>query len=305
MGKLNEHIHNNRPAWLAWLASTRLARLAFVLTALVVSTNASAYYKLVFDPWTTAQVTANAAAQEEIEKKHNERLDTISAKQQKILQYTTTMETIKELYRISMTNVRGFGEETAYYKEMVELSADILMNVPTVTKFIAQNPGKNYILCLNELTDIVLETEGLVNDFVNIVNNGKVVNPLKKPKAPSSCPNCGGTSIKTYKTGGAHSYVFVCQRCGHVEYGKAGTTGGKNEGDGYNFMDRYTRLTLANRIYGKLMTIKRKMDAMVMMCQFGTWGDAFFAIDPESWAAVYSATNFADGLIMDWNRLGV
>ena len=47
------------------------------------------------------------------------------------------------------------------------------------------------------------------------------------------------------------------------------------------------------------------MDAMVMMCQFGTWGDVFFAIDPESWAAVYSATNFADGLIMDWNRLGV
>lgn len=161
MGKLNEHIHNNRPAWLAWLASTRLARLAFVLTALVVSTNASAYYKLVFDPWTTAQVTANAAAQEGIEKKHNERLDTISAKQQKILQYTTTMETIKELYRISMTNVRGFGEETAYYKEMVELSADILMNVPTVTKFIAQNPARTTSSALTSSPTLSLRPKDL------------------------------------------------------------------------------------------------------------------------------------------------
>jgi hypothetical protein len=58
------------------------------------------------------------AAQKLIEDKHNERLDTISAKQKKILQYTATMEGIKELYHLTMTNVRGFGEETAYYKEI-------------------------------------------------------------------------------------------------------------------------------------------------------------------------------------------
>lgn len=233
--------------------------LVMCAALLVASLNAHAGWKVVFDPWTTAQVTTNAGEQKLIEDKHNERLDTISAKQKKIAQYTATMESIKELYRISMTNVRGFGEDTRFYKEIGELSLDILTGVPTVTKFLVKHPGKNYVLCLNELTDIMLETEGLVADFVNIVNNGKVRNPLKKAKS----------------------------------------------NDGYNFLDRYTRVTLAYRIYGRLLDIKYRMDAMVMMCQFGTWNDVFFAIDPETWATVYAASNIADGLIMDWNRLGV
>jgi hypothetical protein len=93
---------------------------------------------LVYDPKTIGQVAANTAAQKLIEDKHNERLDTISAKQKKILQYTATMEGIKELYHLTMTNVRGFGEETAYYKEIFQLSADILTSVPTVTKYILE-----------------------------------------------------------------------------------------------------------------------------------------------------------------------
>lgn len=228
-----------------------------ILSCIVIS--ASAGWKVVFDPWTTAQVTANAGAQEVIEKKHNQRLDTISAKQKKIAQYTATMESIKELYRISMTNVRGFGEDTRFYKEIGQLSVDILTNVPTVTKFLVKHPGKNYILCLNELTDVMTETEGLVSDFVNIVNNGKVKNPLKKAKSD----------------------------------------------DGYNFLDRYTRVTLAYHIYGRLLQIKYKMDAMVMMCQFGDWGDVFFKIDPQSWATVFQTNYMVDGLINDWNRLSV
>ena len=96
----------------------------------------------------------------------SERLDTISEKQKKILQYTATMEGIKELYHLTMTNVRGFGEETAYYKEIFLLSADILTSVPTVTKYIFSHPVKNYVLCLNELSDVVIETEGLIHDFI-------------------------------------------------------------------------------------------------------------------------------------------
>lgn len=283
-------------------------RLAIITAIMLfgITINANAGYKLVYDPWTTAQVTANAGEQKLIEDEHNKRLDTISAKQQKILQYTATMESIKELYRLSMTNIRGFGEDTKFYKEIVQLSADILTNVPTVTKFLVKNPGKNYILCLNELTDVVIETEGLVTDFVNIVNNGKVINPLKKPKGPSSCSACGGTNIKTIKTGNnSSSYVFVCQKCGHVDYSNSTTTGGNNKGDGYNFLDRYTRVTLAYRIYGRLLDIKYRMDAMVMMCQFGTWGDVFFAIDPESWAAVFQGSYIVNGLINDWNYLGI
>ena len=118
----------------------------YVITAtmlLLATSQAFAGWRLVYDPKTTGQVAANTTAQKLIEDKHNERLDTISAKQKKILQYTATMEGIKELYHLTMTNVRGFGEETAYYKEIFQLSADILMSVPAVTKYIASNPVKN------------------------------------------------------------------------------------------------------------------------------------------------------------------
>ena len=77
------------------------------------------------------------------------------------------------------------------------------------------------------------------------------------------------------------------------------------QGDGYNFMDRYTRLTLANKIYSRLLEMKYKMDVMVMMCQFGTWGEVFFAIDPESWASAYQASGMVDGIIRDWNGIGI
>ena len=225
---------------------------------LLATTQAFAGWRLVIDPKTIGQVTANTAAQKAIEDKHNERLDTISAKQKKILQYTATMEGIKELYHMTMTNVRGFGEETAYYKEIFLLSADILTSVPTVTKYIFSHPVKNYVLCLNELSDVVIETEGLIHDFIDVVNNGKVRLP-DNPIIRQKIPNGGGR----YNMG---------------------------QGDGYNFMDRYTRLTLANKIYSRL---------------YDTWGEVFFAIDPESWASVYQASGMVDGIIRDWNGIGI
>ena len=108
-----------------------------------VTMQSFAGWRVVVDTKTIAQVSANAAAQKAIEDKHNERLDTISDKQKKILQYTATMEGIKELYHLTMTNVRGFGEEAAYYKEIFQLSADILTSVPTVTKYSLTHPVKN------------------------------------------------------------------------------------------------------------------------------------------------------------------
>jgi hypothetical protein len=250
-----------------------IALMLIAAMLLCIAIYARAGWRVVVDPWTTAQVTANAGAQKIIEDQHNERLDTISAKQKKIMQYTATMESIKELYRISMTNIRGFGEETAYYNEIFNVSAEILTTLPTVTKYIATHPVKNYVLCLNEISDVAIETEGLIHDFIDIVNNGKI----KRPKIPildKYIPNGGGR----YSMG---------------------------QGDGYNFLDRYERLTLANSIYTRLMEIKYKMQVMEMMCQFGTWGDVFFALDPVSWASVFQASYMVDGLIKDWNGLSI
>ena len=245
--------------------------IVLILASFTFSLPASAYWKIVADPWTTAQVTANTTAQLLIENKHNERIDTISAKKKKTLQYTAVMEGIKELYQLSMTNIKGFGEETTYYKEICLLSADILSGIPTVTKFIATHPVKNSILCYNELADVVIETEGLIHDLIDIVNNGKIRLP-DNPVIRQKIPNGGGR----YNMG---------------------------QGDGYNFMDRYTRLTLANKIYSRLLEMKYKMDVMVMMCEYGTWNDAFYTLDPVTWATVFETKYIVDGLIHDWNAL--
>ena len=279
-------------------------RLLVIMLASVLLTDAHAAWRVVIDPWTAGQVAENTASQKLIEEQHNTRLDSISSKQQKIMQYTAAMETIKELYRISMQNITGFGEETKYYGEICQLTLSIMTDVPTVLEYIAKSPVKNYILCLNEMNNVVLETEGLVADFVDIVNNGKIHNPFKKATVITTCPRCGG-NLKTIDTGSKDvPHVYVCQKCGWNTNKNVSTE--ENVGDGYNFLDRYERLTLANRIYSRLLEIHYKMEAMKYMCEYANGlSDVLFAIDPESWATWFTAKNMIDGIINDWNSLDV
>jgi hypothetical protein len=259
---------------------------------------------VVIDPWTTAQVTANTTAQGLIENQHNARLDSMSSKQQKIMQYTAAMETIKELYKLSMQNISGFGEESKYYGEICQITLDIMTQVPTVLDYISNSPVKNYILCVSEISDVITETEGLVADFVDIVNNGKIHNPLKKASDITKCQRCGG-DLKTIKTGNPDKpYVYVCQKCGWNTDSNVGAE--ENEGDGYNFLNRYERLTMANRVYSRLLEIKYKMEVMCMMCQYCNGiNDVLMAIDVQSWAAFFTGKNIVEGIINDWNTLGV
>ena len=73
--------------------------------------------------------------------------------------------------------------------------------------------------------------------------------------------------------------------------------------DGYNLLDRYERLTLANSIYTDLNRIRYKVEGMVLMAQYATANDLFFAIDPEGWANVVTMKNHVGNLVQDWNGL--
>ena len=260
--------------------------MKIIVTAMMTMavTSAIAAWRVVADPWTTAQVTANASSQKLIEEQHNARLDSMSAKQQKIMQYTAAMETIKELYRISMQNISGFGEESKYYGEICQVTLEIMTDVPAVLEYIAKSPVRNYVLCLNEMSNVVSEAEGLVADF--------------------TCRKCGG-ELKTIDTGNKDiPHVYVCQKCGWNT--NCNVVEGENDGDGYNFLDRYERLTLANRVYSRLLEIKYKMEVMCMMCQYCNGiNEVLMAIDVQSWAAFFTGKNIVEGIINDWNALGV
>ena len=241
----------------------KLRHLLLVVLTAAASTQLYAGWKVVVDRNCIRIVSSNLAAQKLIEDQHNARLDTIAEKQKKVELYSVSMATMKELYKLSMQNVSGFGTESLYYKEIGNCAFDILKNVPELIKTVNRSKFTNKLYCLTELGGLVLETQQLVGNFVNIVNNAKISNPLKGQ---------GSAEIK---------------------------------GDGYNMLDRYERMTLANSIYTNLNEIRYKVDGMMMMAQYATLNDLCFAIDPEGWANIVTMKNHVDGLVSDWNGLVV
>ena len=96
-----------------------MVKFRFMLIAILLvsaSANMSAAWRIVFDRNCLKIVMANTASQKVIEEQHNQRVDTIAAKKQKVELYTVSMATMKELYKLSMENISGFGTESLYYK---------------------------------------------------------------------------------------------------------------------------------------------------------------------------------------------
>lgn len=243
-----------------------MEKIRFILIVVAfaaISDSASAQWRVVIDPNCVKAVTANLATQKAIEDQHNKRLDSITSKKQKLELYHLSMATIKELYKVTMQNVRGFGTESKYYTEIGRCAYDILLDVPELVKVVGKAKFHNKVMCLSELAGLVTETRQLVGDFVNIVNNATIENPLKGKNA--------------------------------VE----------KKSDGYNFLDRYERLTVANNIYTRLMEIRYKVEGIMAMAQYATMNNMFFAIDPEGWANVVTMKNNVSGLITDWNNFTI
>ncbi|TGY01772.1 hypothetical protein E5354_13755 [Muribaculum sp. NM65_B17] len=238
-------------------------RNVLMTICMITSFHHASAWKVVIDPYCLKAVTTNLASQKAIEDQHNRRLDSISAKQNKLEQYTVSMATITELYKVTMENISGFGTESKYYVEIGLCAFDIVKSVPELVKTVSKAKFTNKALCLNELGNLTAQTQQLVADFINIVNNGKIQNPLK------------------------------------------GQATAATKSDGYNFLDRYDRLTVANKIYTDLLEIRYKVQAMMAMAQYATKDDLFFAIDPEGWANMKVMQNQVGMLILNWNGLRI
>ncbi len=81
-------------------------------------------------------------------------MDTIAAKKQKVELYTVSMATMKELYKLSMENISGFGTESLYYKEIGLCALDILKCSGTCQHGKQGQSFSNKLLCLNELGNL-------------------------------------------------------------------------------------------------------------------------------------------------------
>ena len=162
-------------------AETGAGLVALLLAAVLVTApmQVHAYWRWNYDWRTTAQVAKNTAAASAVEETHNATLDEQRKKQERIAEYTTAIHVIRELYKLSMQNTAGFGQESMYYRLIGENALYIVTNIPVAVSWLTRNPAINLPLCLNEISNMTMKTEQCIAGFVNIVNNGHVSSPLK------------------------------------------------------------------------------------------------------------------------------
>ena len=125
------------------IARQRTKVLVLVLAALVITIPANAYWRWNFDWKTVIQVGANTTAAAGVEGAHNATLDEQRKKQERIAEYTTAIHVIRELYKMSMQNTGGFGQESRYYQLIGENALYIVTNIPVAISWLSKNPAIN------------------------------------------------------------------------------------------------------------------------------------------------------------------
>lgn len=125
------------------------------------------------DTKTIQAVTETMAAQTAVESIHNIELDSVRSKKQKIAGYAKKMMVIKEMYRIAMQNIDGFGQETRLYKAVALTAAEIMTKIPVALNELRKRPYQ-MINCYKDMAELSMEATSAVNTFINVVNNGKI-----------------------------------------------------------------------------------------------------------------------------------
>ena len=249
------------------IAGQRTKVLVLVLAALFSISPADAYWRWNFDWKTVIQVGANTTAAAGVEGAHNATLDEQRKKQERIAEYTTAIHVIRELYKMSMQNTGGFGQESAYYRLIGENALYIVTNIPVAISWLSKNPAINLPLCLNEISNLTMKTEQCIAGFVNIVNNGHVKSPLKdNPLIPG-----GG---------------------GRANIGKD---------DGYNYMSRADRMGMANDILEDLVVVRNNLDYIIFICQTNNGlEDLLMELDPDAWCSAMQFKWTLDDIVRGW-----
>ena len=249
-------------------------RTTLIVIAMLLSSHISshAYMKFVIDKSCIAAETGNTALIKKLEDDHNKQLDSIKSRKKKIASYTASMATIKELYKLSMQNVRGFGTESVYYREMAEEFGKMPLNTARALKAISHSPVVNYINGLNYISNIQLHAISLIGTFVDIVSNGSV----------------RLSDFTSHKKGDKLSELL---KKAHIR-----------KGDGYNFLDRNERLTLANSLLFDLRNLNYNLEQLVYVSQYCGLREMLYNLDPMTWYNYVNAKYDVEYAIMQWNN---
>lgn len=229
------------------------------------------YVDIVHDQHALDAYTANVAYVNITEDYHNKEIDKTRQKKEKIAKYHATMESIKELYKMSMQNVRGFGYESAYYRQIVEQFGKVPRNMGRAVKAISQSPIFNYVNSIAELAEIQDKVAGIIGIYIDVVNNGKI-------------------DLSSF-TSGKNDKITQILKNAHT-----------GKGDKYNFLDRGQRVTLALQLLDNLEDINFKLEEIVYLSNLNhKLGRMLYNLDPISWNNIMGGYMTADYVVHEWN----
>lgn len=238
-------------------------KLLTVALCMVCVPCANAWVKYNTDIKTIKQVMLNTTLQEGVELLHNQQVDTIRKRQNKLMTLTTTLATQKDLYMRSLENAEGFGAESGIYRSIVRSSVNIANNSALAVKAVMKTNLTGKAIAITRIGGMVTEAAHLGNLFFNIVNNARLSNPL--------------TGILT----GAES----------------------PQKDRVNLLNRYERLKMAMDIAIELKKIDRQMTMLLYYCRYNSLTDLLMHMDRETWVNYIYANFSSKHLIKQWNSL--
>ena len=125
---------------------------------------------------------------------------------------------------------------------------------------------------LNYISNIQLHAISLIGTFVDIVSNGSV----------------RLSDFTSHKKGDKLSELLKKAHIG--------------KGDGYNFLDRNERLTLANSLLFDLRNLNYNLEQLVYVSQYCGLREMLYNLDPMTWYNYVNAKYDVEYAIMQWNN---
>lgn len=212
---------------------------------------------------TTEQLLLNTAMQEGVELLHNQQVDSIRTKQNKLMELAASYAALKDVYMVTLENAKGFGPESGVYRAIVATALDIVSHSVTATEAVWKTNITGKAIAVYKIADMVTESAHLGNLFFDIINNAEIANPLASKMSGAEAP----------------------------------------KKDKYNLLNRHERLGMALKICTGLKKIDHRLVMMIYYCRHNSLSSLLMHMDRETWITYHYANFSSKKLINQWNSL--
>lgn len=108
-----------------------------------------------------------------IESRTNALTDSLAQIQSKTAAMTTTTYAIQQNYEQAMTSTSEFEEGTRFYDYVMETLGDVVTEGDELDRILRRSKVRNKSTCQREIDNLKQVARGLVNNYIEIVTNGK------------------------------------------------------------------------------------------------------------------------------------